>query len=189
MKLIYQLEPSDLVAFNEYHVAHSDLHKKQRRKHRIVVPIVYLVLSALLLIVDARIGSVLLAAFAIIWFLLSPRWLKRRYRKHFQKHVAETVGDSLKEPVTLELHDDGIHSASYLGQSTYKYSAVGQIVGNGIYTYVYIDKGMALVLPDDRISRDQIDTFVAEIKTRKESANHRIQSTGAPLREPPASDS
>jgi Flp pilus assembly protein TadB len=117
MKLIYQLNPADLVTFNEYHSAHSDLHIKQRRKHRIIVPIVYLVLAALILMTGARIGAVFFSFFAVLWFLLSPSWLRRRYRKHFQKHVAETVGDSLRDPIILELQDDGIHSQSYVGQS------------------------------------------------------------------------
>jgi hypothetical protein len=36
---------------------------------------------------------------------------------------------------------------------------------------------MALVLPEDRIPRDQIDGFVAEIEERKTSANNNMVRT------------
>ena len=166
MKLTCQLTPADLVAFNEYHVAHSDLHRAQRRKHRYVVPVIYFIFAGLLFLGSAGRAALIFAVFAIIWFLLSPRWLRRRYRKHFQKHVAETAGEAIKTPVTLELRDDGIHSESNLGHSVLKYSAVGQIVENGMYTYVYIGQGMALVLPEDRIARQDIDAFVTDLKKR-----------------------
>lgn len=189
MKLIYQLTPSDLVAFDVYHAAHSELTRKQRRNYRIVLTTIYLTIAALFFAIDRRIASALVAAFAIIWFLSYPQRTERRSRIYFQRFIAETVGDSLKEAVILELHDDGIHSTSYLGQSTIKYSAVDKLVVDGIYTYVYIGRGAALIFPDDRIPRDQINAFVEEIKTRKESADRPIQSSGDPLREPPISDS
>lgn len=177
MKLTYQLQPVDLVKFNEYHSTHSAYHKQLRRKQRILVPIVYLLLATLLYATGGRAGPALLVFIAVLWLFLWPLWIRQRYRKHFQMHVAETTGDSLKDPIILELQDDGIHSQSYLGQSVYRYSAVGDIVGNENYRYVYIGKGMALVLPEDRIPGDQIERFVAEINERKKSANQNLVRT------------
>ena len=91
--------------------------------------------------------------------------------------VAENMGDTLENPVILELHDDGIHSESYLGQAVYKYTAVGDIVGNGDHTYVFLGKDLALVLPKDRIPKDQLDEFVREVGERKASALRAAEGT------------
>ena len=171
MKLTCQLTPADLVAFNEYHAANSPLHKRHRLRYRLSIPIVFLSGVAFFVAVGAYLAAVPLTVFAVVWFVLSPCWLKYRNKRIYQKHIAENVGDSLREPSILELCDDGIHSTSHLGQSVYNYSAVGQIATDGGYTFVYIGKGMALVLPEDRLPRDEIDAFVTEIWARKEAAS------------------
>ena len=169
MKLTYQLTQSDLVKFNEYHSAHSAFDKKCRRKYRIFFPIIYLTFSIIFFLFSDYPSTIIFIAFAILWFVFYPLWQKKRYRKHFEKHVAETVGDSLKEPMVVELQDEGIHISDYSGQSLYKYSAVGQIVENESCTYIYFGKGIALILPHDRLSIDDIKALVVEVEHRKQS--------------------
>lgn len=169
MKFIYRLEQSDYVAFHLYHAAHSDVHKKIRRKHRLFSPIVFLVCSLILLTIHAYIGVTLFVVCAIIWYLASPKWADRHFRKQFEKYIAETIGDALKEPVSIELKDDGVHDASFLGQNMYKYSGIGKIVENNGYTYVYIGKGAAIILPHDRLPQDEIKAFIKEIQKRKDA--------------------
>ncbi|MHB9024424.1 MAG: YcxB family protein [Armatimonadota bacterium] len=170
MKLTYQLEAQDLVAFNLFHAAHSPLLRNQRWRQRFFFPIVYLLLAGVSLFVQAYAMSAMFAVVSILWFLLAPGLLQRYYRSVITKYVHETVDDSLKDPVVLELGDDGIHSTSYLGQTVYNYSAVGEVGKDSEHTYIYIGKGMALVLPKDRIPAEQITAFVAEVEARKTSA-------------------
>jgi hypothetical protein len=106
--------------------------------------------------------------------------MRRRYQKHYEKHIRETVGQSLQKSMTLELRDDGICSSSSLGESKYRYSAVDRIVENDGYTYVFIGKGMALVLPHDRIPKDAIDSLATEINQRKQEANQASEATSEP---------
>jgi len=167
MKVTFQLEQDDYVKFNEYHSIHSPLHIKARRKHRVIVPIIYLVITVLSLLNSDYVLATVFGIFAILWFLLSPAWQKRRYRKHFQKHVAETIGDALKEPSSVELMEDGIHSTSYAGHSVFKYSVVEKIVENEGFTYIYIGKGMAIIIPHDRVDESEVNELVAEIKKHK----------------------
>lgn len=166
MKLTYQLTKADLVAFNEYHSAHSPLHIKMRRRHRILVPIFYLVLAAFWAFHGDYTVPSMLAVAAVLWFLLSPRWLRRRYRKHFQKHVEETIGDALETPTTVELREDGIHSTGHMGHSVFNYSVVDKIVENDGFTYIYIGKGMALIVPHDRVPAGATEELTDGIKAR-----------------------
>lgn len=168
MKLKYHLTQSDLVKFNEYHVAHSAQHNKYRRKYRFLFPIIYFIFSIIFLLFDDFPLAMIFITLAILWFLFYPVWHNKRLREHFEKHVSETVGDFLEEPLIVELQDEGIHLSDYSGQSLYKYSAVGHIIENEGYTYIYIGKGMALILPHDRLSMNDVKALVAEVENRKQ---------------------
>ena len=170
-RIEYQLTEEDLIRFNLYYSAHSELHKRQRRRHRLLVPVVYAVLAGLCCMSRSFIVASVLAAFALVWFLVSPAWLRWRFRKHYEKHIRETKGETLKEPMTLELQPDGICTSSAVGESKFRYSAVDQIVENEGYTYVFISKAMALILPHDRIAQETITALVAEISRRKQEAD------------------
>jgi hypothetical protein len=177
MKLTYQLTQDDLLKFNEYHCAHSQLHIKARKRHRTIVPIIYLALAVFgALTIDFVFASILLL-FAVLWFLLSPRWLTRRYRNHFQKYIDENLKDIIKEPSTVEILDDGIHSTSFIGHSIFKYQAVEKIVEDDALTYIYIGKGMAIIIPHDRVSESELKDLLAEVETRKQLANQRVDPT------------
>ena len=167
MKLTCQLTIDDFVAFNEYHVAHSPLHIKQARQHRYIPTIIYFMMAAIFCAIHAVVAATLCAFFSLGWFLTEPRRLRLRRKKLIEKHLAETIGDSLSEPSCLEVCEDGIHASGYLGQSIFKFSSVGAIAQEGVYTFVYIGKGQALVLPDDRLPADQIQTFVDGVRSRK----------------------
>lgn len=167
MRLTFQLTQSDLVQFNEYHSAHSPLQIKARRKHRSRVPIIYLIFTAIFVVLDNLTLAAFFGVFAVLWFFISPRLMTKRYKKYFQKHIEETVGDELNEPSTVQLMDDGIHSTSHMGHSIFKYSVVEKIIENDGFTYIYIGKGMALIIPHDRVSGNEVEEFVAEIGKRK----------------------
>jgi predicted membrane protein len=175
MNLKFQLTQEDLVKFNEYHSAHSLLHIKNRRRYRIVVPIIYIVLSGIFFVLSEFIMGVIFILFALVWFLLAPWRQRRRYKKHFQKHVAETVGNALEEPTEIELKEDGIHGKSHIGSSIFKYSSVDKIINEEGYTYIYIGKGMALIIPHDRVPAEDISTLIAEIEKQKISEPSQLR--------------
>ncbi len=168
MKLTYQLTLDDLVKFNIYHTENSPIHIKARRRYRIIPPAIYLALAMFGYFAGDVGFAMTFAGLAIVWFLFSPRILKRRYRKHFEKHVEENFKDSVKESSTVELEEDGVHSTSQMGESIFKYSAVEKIVANDGFTYVYIGKGMAIVIPHDRVPENQINDLVTGIEKQRE---------------------
>ena len=171
-RIEYTLTAEDLLQFNLYYSSISPNHARQRKRHRILVPVVYMILALLLLREGSHIAATLFTLFAAVWFALSPRWLRKRYCKHYERHIAETAGDVLPRSTVLELLPDGIFSSSHIGETKFRYDAVDRVVENNGYTYVFIGKGMALVLPHDRISKDTIAAFVDEIQRKKQTGEH-----------------
>lgn len=168
MQLTHQLKLDDLVAFNLYYMAHSAVYRAQRFRYRVIPSILYLVFAALMFLAQMNIWGIVSLALAILWFLFAPRWTQRRSRNVIQKQFAEMLGDSITDPVTVELCDDGIHISSSHGQSIYNYSAVGQIVDDTNHTYIYIGKGTAIILPNDSVTPAQKEAMVAGILAKKE---------------------
>jgi hypothetical protein len=167
MKITFQLTQKDLVKFNEYHSAHSPLHIKTLRRQRILVPIIYLVIAAFSAISLNYTFATMFSVLSVLWFLLYPKWIKKRCKKYFTKHVEENFSNVDKEPSSIELQEDGIHSTSHMGHSTFKYSVIEKVVENDGVTYIYIGKGIALVIPHDRVSADDRNSLITEIEQRK----------------------
>lgn len=169
-RLEYQQTEDDILQFHLYYSSVSGYHKKQRLKQRLRVPVFYIGIALLFLVMKWYIGAAMLAICAVAWALFFPLWMRRVFRKNCVKLIKEGVGDSLSKPNMLELQEDGIFSSSYLGESKYNYSVIDRIVENDGYTYIFIGKGTALVLPHDRISQEDRCSFVDEVNRRREQA-------------------
>ncbi|MHB1000676.1 MAG: YcxB family protein [Armatimonadota bacterium] len=176
-RLEYNLTEKDLVEFNIYHSLHSELHLKERRKLRLMVPVIYIILAGILILIGNRLAASVFGVIAIGWYFISPMWINSKYRKHFERHIKDVIGDSISDPITIEVKPDGIFSTSHAGEARYKLSSVEKIAEDDGYTYVYVGKGMAFILPHDRISQSDIDTFIAEIEEhRKSTDGQQIES-------------
>ena len=171
MKLTFQLTPDDFVAFHEYHVTHSEDHKKFFRQLCFFSPTLLFALTSTLLLYKNYFTAGLFAIVAVISFFLTPPLLKKLYKKIFEMHVAKTTDDTHKEPITVELLEDGLHTSSCLEISTLKYTAIDQIIEDNGYTYIKVLKNKALILPHDKISPDELNAFVTEVQKRKAAAS------------------
>jgi len=168
--ITYQLVEEDLVRFHLYYAETSGVMRKARNQARIWVPLAYLVFALLSWLSDMRFVAVALLVFAVAWFFIYPLRVRSRYRRHYEKMVKETRNRAFGEPSTVELAPDGIIDCSELGEMKFRYRAVEQIVEHEGYTYIFVGKAMAIILPHDRVPKAAIDALVAEIARRKAAA-------------------
>jgi YcxB-like protein len=170
MKLSYQMTLEDTLEFHVYHASHSTAVQKQRQQQRIFFSVVFLAFGAVFFLRGQWLAGSIVTTLACVWFTCMPALLRVRTRKYFRKQLAESIGDSLRTPIEAEIQDQGIHFKNHICETLYGYSAIGKIVESGIYTFLYIDKGSAIVLASDRLRKDQIDAFVERVKERKLAA-------------------
>lgn len=165
--LEYTLTEQDLLAFHLYYASHAGTYRRQARRQRWLVPACYLIFALIVCGTESYGLATAFALFAVAWFFLAPRWVRRRYRRHYERHIRDTAGDSLREPMTLELLPDRIATTSCLGECRYRYAAVDCIVENAGYTYIFIGKAQAIILPHDRVPKAAVDELVAEIGRKR----------------------
>ena len=108
----------------------------------------------------------LLTLVMLIVTLRFPRRFRNSVSKVHRKTIREIADDLIGTSLVVELREDGVFTQNVRGQSTYVYSTVGEIVENAGCVYVFVSKGSALIFPRDRIPRETLDAFIAELKTR-----------------------
>ena len=101
-----------------------------------------------------------------VFFFRCPKDMRKDMCKNIRKQVRETFSDNIDKPCAIELRDEGIHSENHRGQSVLHYSAVTEIIEHENVVYVSFDKASVHIFPRDRIPKETLDAFVAELKTR-----------------------
>ncbi len=169
-RIEYMLTEDDVVQFHLYYSATSKLEQEQRWKARIRGLVGYSGLVIVLALMKYVLLAYIAAFSGIAWFFLIPKTLQESYKKYYTRYVAEMDGDSLQQPMTIELRPDCIYATSYFGETKYWYTTVGKIVQNGPYTYIFLGRKMAFILPHNQIPVTAIQSMSAEIVQRKQNA-------------------
>jgi YcxB-like protein len=171
MKLKFQLTEEDLIAFQIFFVGRSNIFRRTRLKHRLRVPIVYTILAIILACQNKFWPAAFFVLVGSVWFIKSPAANARHSENMNRTFVLENIGDSLSEPEELEFLPDGIRQKNYFGESLYRYASIDRIAENGIYTYLFLGKMRALILPSDRIPAEQIESVVKLVRQKLPQAD------------------
>lgn len=90
-KLVYTVDNSDFIAFNQYYRAHSPLFRKQFIRYRFIGPIIYVAIGfSGYLITSDPIFLIIFVVLAIGWLISTPFLLDLYYKRLYKSHVKET---------------------------------------------------------------------------------------------------
>ena len=166
MKLTYQLNQDDLVAFYQHFASRSNVHRRRWRQSVFGIPILCSLVAGYFYYRAATATAVVYLVLAVVWFALWPVVMKASHKRYYKKHVEEIDGVLFQEPTFVELREGGLFSSNAQGQVLYKYTAIGDVEDVGRYTYIWLGKRMAIILPEDRIPRDQLVAFVEAVREK-----------------------
>lgn len=162
MKLQYTLSFSDFLEYQLYFSSKSKVQQKNRKKSRIIVPIIY---AVLILIAALIIGNYILAItftiIAVIWYLFHPIYAKYRYKKHFDKHVKENYKNRINKDVTLIFNNtsntiEGVEAGI---QTIINYSEFDTLIEVKDHFFLKLKSEVSLVIPKHAV--DNINAFKA----------------------------
>lgn len=166
--LEYQLTEEDLVRLHMYYFSHITTQRKRRQRKRYLISGILLFLAVPMYLIGESPMAVVFVFWAVVWFLFYPPYIRWLYRNSIQRSVHETRQSLLAEPITLAVEDDGIYLSSAIADSRYRYSAIECVVEHAGYNYIFLGKAQALILPHDRLGKEAVDAFVAEVEQRRE---------------------
>jgi hypothetical protein len=112
--------------------------------------------------------ALFLGAIAVGWYLLYPKWLDLYLRKFTEKFLTEPGGAKMLGPCTLTLTDEGLHSVSPMGTSTFSWDAVTDVRLSSDYLHLFLGAvGYPIQIADiGREVAEQAFAFVSQHRSQ-----------------------
>ena len=153
MKLNYQLDNSDYLAYQLYTSSRSKSHKKKRLRNRVLLPIFLLALGTYTAInSDNLVVLFSYAAIAILWFLFYPFYWRWLYKNHFRKHIKESYKNRINTPIEVDFQEDFIFAKDHTSESKINISEVKELTETGQHFFMKMKADVSLVFPKSAIS-------------------------------------
>ncbi|MUU77356.1 YcxB family protein [Winogradskyella endarachnes] len=149
MNLKYDLSFSDFLEYQLYFSSKSKVQQKNRKKSRIIVPIIYAVLILIAILIGNYILAITFAIIAIIWYLIHPVYAKYRYKKHFENHIKENYKNRIDKEISLTFNQnsraiEGIEEGT---QSTINYSEFDVLIEIKEHFFLKLKSNVSFIIP------------------------------------------
>lgn len=167
MNIEYTLTTDDFLTYQLYASSKSVSQKKKRRNNRVLYAIIYLLFGLYLSFRDnSYLGIIIFGVLALLWFILFPQYSRRKYEKHFQKHVEENYSNRTHKPITIVIENDCILTKDFVSESKISGSEVVSLIEISNHYFIKLATDSSLVVPKHAIEnqamfKDQITTLGA----------------------------
>ncbi len=149
MKLKYKLRFSDFLEYQLYASSKSKLHKKNRKKIRIIVPVIYFAIASLLSYINFVNQAIVIFGIAILWYLFYPLYSKWKYRKHFKNHVKENYKNRIGKELSIDFHENADFLETYDSgaETKIKYSEFDKLIEIREHYFLRLKSGLSFIIP------------------------------------------
>ena len=161
MELEYDLDMTDLVAFNEHRIESSEYARRTMAINNFVTALVPIVAGIVFFIITRGFeyfisGFILAVPFYIIW----PKLEKRRRRKESVALGSEGRFPALESKHVMRIEAGGLIDKTCHVESRWEKSGIVRIGSTENHTFLYTAPGAALVIPKKKVTRGDYDAFV-----------------------------
>ena len=156
MKIEYELEMEDWLAFQNHYYIKSKRYRKALIIRILLIPYI----AAIYLFVRSLNGNLFMEEYifwgvvCLVWIIFSPKYLKYRIKKYFRKLLNEGDNSSILTNHELTFSDTGISEVSRDSQSTTSWNAIKKLEENDKYFFLYNSAITAIVIPKHKINAD-----------------------------------
>lgn len=169
LSLTYSRTMDDIVAWTQYHSAHSASYKRLYGiQVAFVSAILFVAFWAISGFGDTGAITAALATAVIFCIMLSQR--KRGIARYVKKTYAEGKNEGMIGQHRLLVTDDGLTDNSETGELKTRWAGIERVVEIPGYTFVYISAASALVVSERGVSEGDYSAFMAELKRRWDAA-------------------
>lgn len=164
MELNYKITEQDYIDFNVFHAKNSKAVKKQVTTQRILVPIMYIVLSILAAVFLDMPFLVIFIPFllvGILWYLYYPAYFYRLVKRNSTKMMREGKNDAVIGLHKMIFTNEGLREISPRGEMTVSWSGIEELVEGETGFYLYNSGMSALIIPKKELSNSrQVSEFL-----------------------------
>lgn len=172
MTLQFELRRDDVIAFSQAYHAGSPTYQKVRSRSRWALPLLMGVIGVIQSLESGfeMSRTLFYAAASIAWFVLYPKRFDTNARKYAEKALAEPGYSRTLGPCTLTLNDEGLHSTSPMGSSSFNWDAVSHATLTADYLYIFLSGPIGYPIQIADIGRDVAEQVLAFVNQHKESS-------------------
>ncbi len=174
MEIEYTLSRADYLEFQLFAATKSETVKKNKKKARIRVPIIYVILGTILLLLADKVFAIIFYLIGVLWYLLYPTLTKKKYSKYYAKYVDENFKNRFDTPINVRLSENykTIETTDFEGESKFKTSEIERIFEIERFIYIKMNSGSHLIIPKYKI--DNFEELREELKIISKSNNFEI---------------
>jgi hypothetical protein len=185
MRIRYADTLDDLVAFSDFHAAHSTTVKQNIRLTRwtSAVLVIALTFAALTFVTDdsmalsAKVFGALVGG--VFMFVVVPHLTRWNLRVQMRKILREGRNKSVVGEHELEILDEGLLERTEYNETKSSWAGIERVVSTPQYTFIYITSVSAHVIPRESVSEGDYDAFIQELTRRIHAAQHIPSGSGA----------
>ncbi|MCF7785173.1 MAG: YcxB family protein [Prosthecobacter sp.] len=170
MTLQFEFRREDILAFTQAYNAESPTYLKARSRTRWALPLLLVVIGVIQSLESGfqMSRAVCYTAVSIAWFVFYPKRFDSRAQKYAEKASAEPGYSKTLGPCTLTLSDEGLHSISAIGTSTFKWDAVSRATLTADYLYIFLSGPLGYPIRIADIGRDVAEQALALVNQHME---------------------
>lgn len=164
MELNYKITEQDYIDFNVFHAKNSKAVQKQVTLQRVLVPIIYVVLSILM---SAFLDITFLIIFipfllvGILWFLYYPAYFYRLIKRNSTKMMREGKNDAVLGTHKMIFTEEGLREVSPKGEMTVSWSGIEEFSEGDTGFYLYNSGLSALIIPKKELGNsEKVSSFL-----------------------------
>ena len=175
MEVEYSLSRADYIDFQLFAATKSEIVRKNRKKARNRLPIIYLLLGTILLTIDDKIFAILFYSIGILWYILYPTLTKKRYTKQYEKYLDENFKNRYDTSIRVKLAENYelIETIDNEGESKFKTSEIEKIFEINRFFYIKMKSGTYLIIPKYKI--ENIEKLSYDLVMISKTMNFEIE--------------
>lgn len=167
MTVEYELTPEDIAAFARYHVAQSHAAAREERFLRYGISGGFLCFFLVRLAIGLTPGDYVWLAFAVLWFVLQPKFFRAGVRRNASTVAEQMVYRGTVGPHRLAVEPHGITDTTPAFSYTTYWSGIERVVKAPDQVLVYVGPNAAFQVPRRAFADDAaLDAFVQALQAR-----------------------
>lgn len=155
MRLEYIADRNDYLQFQLFAASQSESTLKKIKKSRIVIAVIYAILSLILFLTEDTGLAIIFMGIAISWYLYYPTYIRKRYKNQYEKYTDEYYHNRFGKSITIQFDDDYITCTDYSGEIKFKINEITGINEIADFYFIKFSSGTYLIISKGRISQNE----------------------------------
>ncbi|UCC43646.1 MAG: YcxB family protein [Candidatus Zixiibacteriota bacterium] len=175
----FETTEDDNLAFAMHYWENSPSLRKRVLTGRLGWTLAFVLLAVVNIVLELWYWAALMLVAALVYVVFYDRWCRRTFLRRFKRLQSEAKNRSALGNKEMSVGEDGVNLYAETGRSLTKWLGIERIASTADHTFLYVGAGHALVIPKNRVTEGDYETFVVELKRRfEEYKGHQAKDSG-----------